>query len=192
MISTDRTRERILNAATQLFLQQGIKKTSMADVAGHAGLTRMTVYRYFDDRKSLAQAVFDAFLDVLKQAEERLQQDSDPKIEHYVDQIGTALMALPAGDFPALLRELSLVYPDIWTAYEEGRKASITAIFTRLLSSSSVRLRPGLQPEIVQTYFTTAVVNVLSSRDLSAGGLSAGQVFDTIRTIFLYGVLQDD
>ena len=192
MISTDRTRERILNAATQLFLQQGIKKTSMADVAGHAGLTRMTVYRYFDDRKSLAQSVFDAFLDVLKQAEERLQQDSDPKIEHYVDQIGTALMALPAGDFPALLRELSLVYPDIWTAYEEGRKASIIAIFTRLLSSSSVRLRPGLQPEIVQAYFTTAVVNVLSSRDLSAGGLSAGQVFDTVRTIFLYGVLQDD
>ena len=50
------TRERILAAATQCFLQQGIAKSTMHDVARVADLSRGTVYRYFPDRRSLVDA----------------------------------------------------------------------------------------------------------------------------------------
>jgi AcrR family transcriptional regulator len=50
------TRERILAAATQCFLQLGIAKTTMHDVAQRADLSRGTVYRYFPDRRSLIDA----------------------------------------------------------------------------------------------------------------------------------------
>ena len=50
------TRDRILAAATQCFLQLGIAKTTMHDVARTADLSRGTVYRYFPDRRSLIDA----------------------------------------------------------------------------------------------------------------------------------------
>jgi AcrR family transcriptional regulator len=48
--------DRILDAAAELFLRQGIGETSMDDVARAAGCSRATVYRYFDDREALRTA----------------------------------------------------------------------------------------------------------------------------------------
>ena len=50
------TRDRILEAATQCFVQLGIAKTTMHDVAMAADLSRGSVYRYFPDRRSLIDA----------------------------------------------------------------------------------------------------------------------------------------
>jgi AcrR family transcriptional regulator len=50
------TRDRILAAATDCFLQLGIAKTTMHDVAHTAELSRGTVYRYFPDRRALIDA----------------------------------------------------------------------------------------------------------------------------------------
>jgi len=50
------TRDRILAPGTHCFLQLGIAKTTMHDVAHSAELSRGTVYRYFPDRRSLVDA----------------------------------------------------------------------------------------------------------------------------------------
>ena len=50
---TDDARERILNAAERCIDRHGIRKTTMDDVAGEVGLSRPSVYRYFNDRDDL-------------------------------------------------------------------------------------------------------------------------------------------
>ncbi|MGZ5415510.1 MAG: TetR/AcrR family transcriptional regulator, partial [Aeromicrobium sp.] len=64
--SGNTTRDRILQAALDLFLRQGIRKTSVDDVADRVGVSRVTVYRHFSDRQQLigesfllVNAVFD-------------------------------------------------------------------------------------------------------------------------------------
>ena len=55
-LAEDRVRvaaERILDAAGELFAEQGIGSVSMGDVARAAGCSRATLYRYFDDRREL-------------------------------------------------------------------------------------------------------------------------------------------
>jgi AcrR family transcriptional regulator len=49
--------ERILDAADRLVRQIGIDKTSMADVARTAGVARGTLYRYFESRDTLFNAL---------------------------------------------------------------------------------------------------------------------------------------
>lgn len=48
--------ERILDAAAEVFVRQGVAQASMGDVARAAGCSRATVYRYFDDRQALRVA----------------------------------------------------------------------------------------------------------------------------------------
>jgi len=50
-------RERILDAATRCFDRVGVSKTTMADVATEAKVTRTTVYRYFESRDAIVVGV---------------------------------------------------------------------------------------------------------------------------------------
>ncbi len=51
-------RAQILEAAQALFLQNGLRATSMEAIAQHAGVAKPTLYKHFADK----QAVFDALL----------------------------------------------------------------------------------------------------------------------------------
>jgi AcrR family transcriptional regulator len=50
----DAQRANILDAAERRFLRNGLEHTTMADIAEEAGITRMTLYRYFRDRDTIA------------------------------------------------------------------------------------------------------------------------------------------
>ncbi len=52
-------RDQILEAANQCFSQLGIQRTSVQDVARMAGVSRGTVYRYFEDRPMLIEAAIE-------------------------------------------------------------------------------------------------------------------------------------
>ena len=53
----DKTRNRIVDAALACFIESGLRKTSMEDVASRAGIGRATLYRRFKDKDELIQSV---------------------------------------------------------------------------------------------------------------------------------------
>jgi AcrR family transcriptional regulator len=52
-------REQILAAATEAFARSGFAATSLDDISGQAGITRVLLYRHFDSKTDLYQAVLD-------------------------------------------------------------------------------------------------------------------------------------
>lgn len=62
----ERMKERILDAALELFSEQGYHGTNTKEVAARAGVATGSVYRYFADKKAL-------FLAVMKRMEEHLR-----------------------------------------------------------------------------------------------------------------------
>ena len=53
------TRERLLDAAEAIFRERGVTRTSLAEVAAAAGLTRGAVYWHFKDKADLFRAMCD-------------------------------------------------------------------------------------------------------------------------------------
>ena len=51
-------REKILNTATQLFIQKGSEKTSMQDIAQTAGISKGAIYHHFKSKDEIVLAVF--------------------------------------------------------------------------------------------------------------------------------------
>jgi TetR/AcrR family transcriptional regulator, acrAB operon repressor len=56
------TRNRILDAAEQVFFDKGVSRTSLADIAAHAGVTRGAIYWHFANKGDLFTAMFDRVL----------------------------------------------------------------------------------------------------------------------------------
>jgi AcrR family transcriptional regulator len=58
-------REQIARTAATVFMRGGFDGTSMDDVAGEAGVTRLIVYRIFESKEDLYRAVLDLVIDDL-------------------------------------------------------------------------------------------------------------------------------
>jgi AcrR family transcriptional regulator len=63
-----RTRERILRAAEEVFGDRGFERASVAEIAGRAGVALGTFYIYFPDKKS-------AFIELVDELGSRLRRD---------------------------------------------------------------------------------------------------------------------
>lgn len=58
----EETRNRILKEAENLFRERGFFETQMKDVAARIGMSRNTVYRYFQDKSDLAISIIENIL----------------------------------------------------------------------------------------------------------------------------------
>jgi len=72
------TRQRIINAAREAFLQKGVSRTSLEHIASHAGVTRGAVYWHFKNKAELFYAMREqVFLPLIDRMDDTLLTESD-------------------------------------------------------------------------------------------------------------------
>jgi AcrR family transcriptional regulator len=122
-------REQILAAATEAFARNGFAATGLDDIASEAGITRVILYRHFDSKTDLYQAVLDrmcARLDA--HMEEPVGGFSDASI----DGLLAAAVESPAGF--RLLFQHAAREPEFKARIEKFR-ADITAAARRQIGA---------------------------------------------------------
>src|ERR1700737_1149737 len=72
------TRNRILDAAEHVFFEKGVSRTSLADIAALAGVTRGAIYWHFANKGDLFTAMFDRVLLPLDELMEGDEAVADP------------------------------------------------------------------------------------------------------------------
>jgi TetR/AcrR family acrAB operon transcriptional repressor len=79
------TRQRIIHAAREMFLLKGVSRTSLEQIASHAGVTRGAVYWHFKNKAELFYAMREqVFLPLIDRmddtllSDQELTTDSDP------------------------------------------------------------------------------------------------------------------
>jgi len=72
------TQERILAAATALFIEQGYEQTTVQEVANRAGVSRATVFWHFSEKAALFRESFSRLLQPFRESLERDLDDLPP------------------------------------------------------------------------------------------------------------------
>jgi len=72
------SRERILQEASHLFIEQGYHRLSMRELAQNAGISKAGIYHHFKDKESLFLAVLVSHLDELETIVETAAQTNYP------------------------------------------------------------------------------------------------------------------
>ena len=88
--------KKLLDTALKLFIEKGINKTSIADIAKNAGIAKGTFYLYFKDKYELqdillAKTSYELFSKAQKALEEENIERLDDKIIFMIDYIIDAL-----------------------------------------------------------------------------------------------------
>jgi len=103
-----RTRRRIIDAATELFLERGYIATSIEDVAGRAGVAVQTVYYVFGTKPHLLAAVLDSTIGGDVEPVSVLQRDWVESLR--ADQDATVAVSRLADATVAILARTAPIY----------------------------------------------------------------------------------
>ena len=90
-------RAAIIDAATELFLEKGLEQTTMLEIANHARISKVTLYRYFPDRHPIA---FEVSVQMLKSIVKRAKGKIDDGVKGLGAVKGICLGMI--SEFPAL------------------------------------------------------------------------------------------
>jgi AcrR family transcriptional regulator len=74
----DALRERILDAARELFVTVGVEAVSMRKIAEKIGYSATTLYNYFEDKVALLHALCGADFGVLHESFQKIRRIADP------------------------------------------------------------------------------------------------------------------
>ncbi|ONI71081.1 TetR family transcriptional regulator [Actinosynnema sp. ALI-1.44] len=83
------TKQRILDAARELFAEQGVQKTSLREIAERLGISKPALYYHFASREDLLRSIMKPLLDdaegVIEQWEKVSDIDKRALLERYFD-----------------------------------------------------------------------------------------------------------
>lgn len=192
--ASERKRQRIVTAATELFTDQGYRKTSIDEVARHAGVAKGTVYLYAKNKADLLIQVLSEekrrsmtlFADVLAPgvpARERLRRWVKANIT-LAPQLPLSARLL-SGD-----RELLLALEELDPAHRKSLEKTGDDLLSALLAEAArpVKLPKAALKERSQV-LQALMLTVLMADERAHGGLAIERYAELMADLVLDGVL---
>lgn len=138
-------RERILEAAQQLFYEKGYSNTTMEELAGTLGVTKPFVYRYFKSKEALLVAIYESLADrITGILYDALSMPSTPDV-----QLATFIREFALENMKSV--SVGIVYMQEETNLDPEFRASINEQHKKFDQALAGLIRSGVE----QGYFRT-------------------------------------
>jgi AcrR family transcriptional regulator len=122
-VSTE-TKDRILHAAVELFMRNGIRSVSMDDIAAQLGMSKKTLYKWFDNKDQIVLAVMQQHL-VQEQADcEKCFASGSNALEEMFNLMQWHKQMLSTVH-PSIFYDLQKFYPQAWALFEQHKNTFI-------------------------------------------------------------------
>lgn len=161
------TREAISSAALRLFAERGYDQTTLADIAGAAGVAPRTIFAYFDSKEDILLCDEMTFLGRLQQ---RLEQR--PSGTTTVDVIREFLAAVGPPDEDSMLRKKILTANPVLQMKTHARLAVLEPMLADSIAKDLGSGPDDIRPLLIAASITTAFKSV---RDRFAEAEAEGQ-----------------
>lgn len=153
----ERTRERLLKAALELFLENGYERTSASQIAARAGVTEMTFFRHFPSKAEVL--VDDPYDPAIGEAIRKQPVELDP-ITRAARGVRSAWSSLPAPATDEVRIRLRIVAetPSLRASMVAGTAATEAVIVDALVAGGTVRRTAVIAAGAVMGALNTALL----------------------------------
>ncbi|KAF1083913.1 transcriptional regulator BetI [Sporotomaculum syntrophicum] len=180
-------RERIIAALTELSYTRGFYNCTMDELAGQAGMSKRTVYRYFSSKEEIIEAVLDQFMSKVACGIERIVNEGKNPAEMLADLVKHLTQTGGRLINPLVLQDLRVHYPHFWVKIEDFRREKIQH-FLKLVMAKKEYAR-DIQPQVFIAAFLASIQAVLNPDFILDNGLTFDRAAGQLVEIFTYGLL---
>ena len=174
-------------AALELFVEKGFAATRLDEIAARAGVSKGTLYLYFDSKEELFKAVIrEGLLPLLAEGEELMASMPGPASElfraivlRWWEIVGEG----PIGGIPKLIFAEARNFPEIARFYadeviERGKRLFV-AVFRRGIDSGE--FRPFDPQALVHIVISPLIMRVIWKHSLDCCGVTSVPLEDYLR-----------
>ncbi|KUG04957.1 transcriptional regulator, tetr family [hydrocarbon metagenome] len=182
-------RERIVQSAGQEILKYGFRKFTIDDLASNLGISKKTIYKYFNSKNEIICSVLDDFLEMDKDNRRALLASSSGTAEKLQAMLSSSLQTM----VPTwLLGELQQYFPEEWAKCEiviEFQKAQMIDIVKAGIDNGE--LRPEIDPALLDGVLHASTAALLDYRFLTEHDLTLDQALNKFLSLIFYGILNN-
>ena len=194
MSAEEAIRERIMLKAQELFLAQGYSQVTMSEIAVALGMSKKTLYKFFENKQDLLISVVNTVMSALERQFEALMQDQEIEFLEKLRTILAIGSAAQGGISNAALKDLKRHAPEAWDYIHNWRNSFIRNSFAKFFEEGIQKgfLRSDLNREIAIEIYTYAMESILHISATNKQPYPMREIFDTFLEIFYVGVFTDN
>jgi AcrR family transcriptional regulator len=156
---SETTRQKILNAAIDLFGEVGYAAAGLGEIIGRTGMTRGALYHHFDSKEALATAIIEQGTNLTREAFRHVCESSSPALENMIhgvfvvtDLLVSDKTARTAEQLTRGLAEFNSVASQVWSSWLDAMTTQAKR------ASTEGDLCEGLDPYVVSESILNAML----------------------------------
>jgi AcrR family transcriptional regulator len=159
---SETTRQKILDAAMDLFSEVGYAAAGLGDIIERAGMTKGALYHHFDSKEALATAIIEQGANLTRDAFRRVCESSSPALENMVHGVFVVTDLLVSDKKARTAEQLTRALAEFNTAASQVWSRRLNAMTTQArLASAEGDLCEGLDPYVVSESILNAMLGAL-------------------------------
>lgn len=190
MIETTDTAERIRQTADRLFMQYGLKSVSMDDIANSLGISKKTVYRFYEDKDALVDAVIDGILEHNRECCETDKAKSENAI-HEIFLAMDFMMEIFRSMNPSLVFDMQKYYPRTYNKFAKHKNEYLFSVIKdNILRGIEEELyRPELFVDLITRFRVESVMIPFNPEFHTKVKQNLADIEEELLIHFLYGLV---
>lgn len=182
-------KDRIQQKARELFLRYGFRSVTMDEIAGQLGVSKKTIYQFFEDKDSLVEAVMQQEMSCAQTEYCRQKKESANAIEELFLDMDT-MEAVIQSMAPQILFDLEKFYPK---TYEKFRKHKNTFMLDLISKNLERGIKEGLYREdlnidIIAKFRLESAFIVFNQDIFPYGKYNVLHLSNEIYYLFMHGI----
>lgn len=166
--------ERIVDAARELFVENGLAATTMEAIARRAAVVRATVYNNFADKEAIVDEIMRRYLDGYIEIPQRLREQARPEqtsFELIEDMIRNAILWRIENAELRPLIDVSMHLPNSrWIGLNADADAAMAGSILEIHKRDAKRglIREGIDLDFATSALYSMIESVIASFDVGA------------------------
>ena len=184
---------RIIEAATNRFMDTGFNKVTMDEIASDVGMSKKTVYKFFPSKETLLKVVVSVHTRNIEREVHEIVHSSGP-----IDEKLIALLTIVGKVVRKMSRpfmaDVQRFAPTLWKEIEIFRRERILSQLLQIFKQAKKEgsFREDVDPDLFFLVMMTTIQGIMNPQVLSQQSFSAEAAFRGIFKILYSGVLTDD
>lgn len=181
-------KEKILIGASDLFYKYGTKSITMDDIAKHLGMSKKTIYQFYDNKNKIVLKMMEENLIENENTLEQITHESENTILEMIAIIDN-MRSLLQERSPVIFYDLQKYHKEAWKLFI-SYKANCEAKVSELLEKGIIEglVRDDINPKIISRLRIMDIELGFNSEAFPPTEFSIKEVQIAIAEMFLHGI----
>ncbi len=186
-------KERIIKRSEELFMRYGIRSVTMDDIARDLGVSKKTLYAYFDNKTDLVRQIIKVHMNDEHCSLKDITSEARDAVDEILN-ISKFVIAKLRNYSPNTIYDLKKYYRECWVEMEAAQRRFVYAVIKNNISRgvSEALYRPSINPDIIAKLFVGKTTLVVDEDLFPLEQYNKQKLFQEYITYHIHGIASEE